>query len=116
MKIIRLKNIPREKKEGYSIKRLLTEKISNKPDSIGFYETTVPVRSKCAQHIHERLYEFIYFLTKGKMRIDNKYYKLDPGDIVILHPGDKHEFIADEDEVRIIAIKLPNIINDKVVC
>ncbi len=116
MKIIRLKDVPIENKKGYSIKRLFTEFLSCKPENVGFYETTVPIGGVCKHHYHEKLDEVILFLTKAKMRVEKEIYDFEAGDIVILKPKDRHEFIAQDNEVRLIAVKLPNIIDDKVEC
>lgn len=116
MKIIRLKDVPIENKGVYSIKRLFTESLSKNPKNIGFYETTIQKGSVCSHHYHKNLDEFILFLTKAKMRVEDKIYDFEKGDIVILKPEDKHEFIANDKEVKLIAIKLPNIVDDKVKC
>jgi len=116
MKIIKIEEVPIEKKEGYSIKRIFTENLSMKPDNVGLYETTVPKGSVCGHHYHEKLDELILFLTKAKMRVEKQIYDFGPGDMVILKPGDKHEFVAQDNEIKLIAIKLPNIVDDKVKC
>ena len=61
-------------------------------------------------------YEIIYFITKAKMRVDDEMFSFEPGDMVFLNPGDKHEFVAEDDDIRLIAVKLPNIVDDKVEC
>ena len=114
MKIIRLNEVPVEERGGYSIKRLFTEKLSKNPDNVGFYETTVPQGGVCGHHYHEQLDEIIMFLTKAQMRVEDKIHSFVQGDIVILKPGDKHEVIAKECELKLIAVKLPNIVEDKV--
>lgn len=116
MKIIKLNDVPDEERGGYSIKRLFTEALTQNPQNVGFFETTVPKGSVCKHHYHTKQDEIIYFITKGKMRVESKFYDFEPGDLVILRPGDKHEFVADENEVKLIAVRLPNIVDDKVVC
>lgn len=116
MKIIKLKEIPVEEKKGYSIKRLFTEVLSCNPQNVGFYETTIPKGSVCKHHYHKELDEIILFLTTAKMRVEQEIYDFETGDIVILNPSDKHEFIAENNEVKLIAVKLPNIPDDKVEC
>ena len=116
MKIIKLKEVPIEERGSYSIKRLFTEQLSKNPQNVGFYETTVPKGNVCGHHFHEELDEIIIFLTKAKVRVEQEIYDFESGDIIILKPGDKHEFIAEENEVKLIAIKLPNIVDDKVKC
>jgi quercetin dioxygenase-like cupin family protein len=114
MKIIRINEVPVEERGGYSIKRLCTEELLKNPENIGFYETTIPQGSTCPSHAHENLDEFIIFLTKGTMEINEEIYNFENGDIVLLRAGDKHEFRAIDNEIKLIAIKAPNIPNDKV--
>ena len=114
MKIIRINDMEVEERGGYSIKRLCTEKLLKNPENIGFYETTIPIGSTCPSHAHENLDEFIIFLTKGVMEVNDKIYNFEKGDIVLLRAGDKHEFRAIDNEIKLIAIKAPNIPSDKV--
>lgn len=116
IKHIKLNDVPDELREGggYSIKRILTETLKKKPDNVGFYQTTIPAHSKVKNHYHQELDEFLYFVTPGKVRVNSDTYVLAPGDILALPPGSPHEIFAEEKEVKLIAIKLPNIINDKV--
>ncbi len=118
VKIIRLNEVPDEIRGGgsYSIKRLLTEPLKKNPDNAGFYQTTIPPRSAVKNHYHKDLDEFLYFITKGKVRVDTETYEFDPGDIFVLPPGSPHEIFAEDSEVRLIAVKLPNIVDDKVEC
>ena len=114
MKIIRFNEIPNEQRKGYSIKRLCTEKLNKNPENIGFYETTIPPHSKVKKHIHQNLDEVLLFLTKAKVRVDSEVHSFNPGDIMILPPDSPHEIFAEEEEVKLIAVKLPNIVDDKV--
>ena len=116
IKIIRLNEIPDEIREGggYSIKRLFTEALSKNPDNVGFYQTTIPKGSRVKNHYHDKLDEILYFITSGKVRVGEKIYEFSPGDLMVLPPRSPHEIIADDKEVRLIAVKLPNIVDDKV--
>jgi len=117
MKIIRYKDVPDEIRGGgaYSIKRILTEKLNYNPDNIGFYQTTIPPGSKVAGHYHEHLDEAFIFLTKAKVILEGKEYHFEPKDLVFLKGGEKHEIIAEDEEVVLIALKLPDHKEDKVV-
>ncbi|HUS49474.1 MAG TPA: sugar nucleotide-binding protein [Candidatus Paceibacterota bacterium] len=116
VKIIRLNYVPDEIRGGgdYSIKRLFTEVLRKNPQNIGFYQTTIPRGGIVKNHAHKDLDEILYFITKGKVKIEEEIIEFNPGDIAILPPMSFHEIIADESEVRLIAVKLPNIIDDKV--
>lgn len=115
MKIVRLNEVPDEERRGYSIKRLFTHTLAKNPENVGFYQTTIPKGSAVKNHYHKDLDEILYFITKGRVKVGSKTYSFNPGDMMILSPGDQHEIIADAEEVRLIAVKLPNIVNDKVV-
>ncbi len=116
-KIIRIDEIPDEQREGgnYSIKRMFTEKLRKNPDNIGFYQTTILPRNKVKHHSHQQLDEVLYFLTPGKVRIKSKIYEFNPGDVMILPPDTPHEIFAEDKKVVLIAVKLPNIPDDKVI-
>ena len=116
MKIIKYNEVPDEVRSGgaYSIKRLFTEPLSVKPDNIGFYQTTVPKGSSVAGHHHKNLDEVFYFLTKARLEIEGKMYNFEPKDMVFLKAGEKHEIYGDEEGVVLIAIKLPDLKEDKV--
>ena len=113
MKIIKRSNIKDEDRGGYIIKRLLTKEFDNLPENVGFYETTIPKGSKCKEQWHKKSYEAVYFLTSGTAKIDGKEHRLNQGDLVVLDPNEKHEWLADENEVKMFAMRFPNLLDDK---
>jgi len=114
MKIIKIKDVSVEDRGEYSIKRMFTTVLSHSPTNAGIYETTIPPNRAVKNHYHANLDEIIYFITKGYVKIDFEEVEFDEGDLLILESGDSHEIYAKDEEVRLIAIKLPNIANDKV--
>lgn len=56
-------------------------------------------------HYHRKVNEFIYFLTKAASRVNSREYNLNPNDILILAPNDRHQIIAKKNEVKILVIK-----------
>ena len=48
------------------------------------------------------------------MKIGDEMHNFSPGDLVYLDSGSVHEIYADEIEVKLFAIKLPDIKDDKV--
>jgi mannose-6-phosphate isomerase-like protein (cupin superfamily) len=93
---------------------MFTEKLNKAAKNVGFYETTIPPGSKVKNHFHSELDEVLYFLTGGEMIIESKKYHLSPGDSVILSPNTPHEIFSGNSEVKLIAVKLPNIVEDKI--
>tara|TARA_Y100000310_G_C20168690_1_gene572596 strand:- start:206 stop:568 length:363 start_codon:yes stop_codon:yes gene_type:complete len=116
MKIVRYQEVPDEVRGGglYVIKRLITENITQNPKNIGFYQTTIPKGSKVPGHHHAKLDEVFIFLTKARVEIEGSMYHFHPKDMVFLKAGDKHEIFADDEDVVLIAIKLPDHKEDKV--
>ena len=117
MKIIRSDEVPDEVRGSgsYVIKRLITDKLEHNPDNIGFYRTTIPKGSKVQNHSHSHLDEIFIFITEARAKIEGKEYAFRPLDIVFLRAGEKHEIYADDKEVILIAVKAPDLKEDKVV-
>ena len=115
MQLIRTSTIADEQREGYIIKRLFTESVKKySPDTIGFYQTTIPAGSRCPYHYHQNLLEILFFHTPAKMLINNKEFDIHPKDYIILEAGETHEIIAvDKQDVVLTAVKIPNIITDR---
>lgn len=114
MKIIRINEVPIENRGDYSIKRLFTENLNHKPENVGLYETTIHPGNKVTYHYHSNLDEVIIFITKGRMKIGKKMHLFSEGDLVFLEKGRAHEIYADDTVVKLYAIKLPDIKEDKV--
>ena len=113
MEIIRKNEVKEEDRGGYYIKRLLTKKLGKFPEDLGFYHTAIPKGSKCKEQWHEKSYEAVYFLTKGSAKLNGKMYSLEAGDLVVLDPNEKHEWLATENDVSVFALRFPNLIHDK---
>ena len=116
MKVVRFSEIAEEERDGYVIRRLLTESLGHDPENAGFYLTTIPARGKVKCHSHTSALEIILFLTDGAIATHEDSSDFDPGDVAVLQPGEQHEIAAQAQEVRLIAVRLPNYPDDKVVC
>ena len=115
MKIIRMDEIAEEDRGEYSIKRLFTETLEHDVENVGFYRTLIPTGNKVAKHHHEGLDEVLLFLTDGIVETDEEVFNLKAGDLMVLKKGDNHEIRAEDSEVRLIAVKLPNYKEDKTI-
>lgn len=116
MQIIRTNEVPEEGKGEYSVKRLFTEPLKHSPENVGFYLTTIPARKKVKRHFHPIALEVLFFLTNGIIEADGSAYSFAPGDIAILQPGERHEIQAEDEEVRLTAVRIPNFVGDKEIC
>lgn len=114
MKIIRTKKIKKECRRGYSIRRLTTHPLSTAPCNMGLYETTIPRGHRVPMHAHGKLVELLHFKTDAVVITKKKKIYFKPGDFLILEKGEKHEIRAPKNRVVLIAIKIPNIVEDRI--
>jgi len=75
---------------------------------------TIPSGVVEQEHYHEKVNEFIFFLTKGISRVNGKDYDMHPYDILILDTKERHQIIAKDADVKVLVIKKGII--DKVNC
>ncbi len=113
MEIIRKNEISEEDRGGYFIKRLLTKKFGKFPEDVGFYHTAIPKGSKCKEQWHKLSYEAVYFLTPGHAKLEGKMYSFEVGDLIVLDPNEKHEWLAIDNDVKVFAMRFPNLLQDK---
>jgi mannose-6-phosphate isomerase-like protein (cupin superfamily) len=116
MEVIRIDEVSEEDRGEYSIKRLFTENLPHDIENVGFYQTIIPQGNKVAKHHHEGLDEVLFFLTEGIVKTDQGEFNFEPGDSMVLKKGENHEIHPkDDQEARLIAVKLPNHKEDKIV-
>lgn len=85
-------------------------------DTAGVIYVRIPASYKTTPHTHMNLEEIFVVMNSTRMGVNNDIYDLEEGDAVLIEPGEPHWFEApDENDVVIIAIKCPNLKNDKVV-
>lgn len=113
MKLIRTSEVPTEERGGYRIRRLATEALP-RPENVGLYQTMVPKGSKVSAHAHAGLKELLYFINPARVVVDGKDHLVGAGDFMILEPGEVHEIFADDEELTLLAFKLPNLVHDRV--
>ena len=111
--IIRSKEINSIDRGGYIIKRLFTKVFKDAPRDAGFYETTIPKGGICKEQWHKKSYEVVYFLSPANAKIEGNEYYLGKGDLVILDPGEKHEWRAIDRDVTVFAMRFPHLLDDK---
>ena len=113
MRVIRTASVPTEDREGYRIRRLITEELCPTPTNVGIYETSIPQGSRVGEHAHEQLTEILLFLTSCKVGTEEGMLSFAKGDLLILEPDEFHEIYAHDENACLIALKLPNIIDDR---
>ena len=98
-------------------RRYVADVVFKQPiNSAGFIWVKIPGGVETIPHAHEHLEEAFVIMSKTKMGVGSELLNLDVGDVVITEPGEAHWFLTpDGEDVTIIAIKLPNLKDDKVV-
>ncbi|TFH08002.1 MAG: cupin domain-containing protein [Candidatus Thorarchaeota archaeon] len=103
------------RKKGYTARYVADVEFCRDLNSGGFILVYVAAGTRTEPHKHEELEEVFVVLSDLKIVIDSAEYELEKGDVVLVAPNEFHSFIALENsDANIIAIKLPNLKNDKV--
>lgn len=113
-RIIRESEIHSEERGGgdYTLKRLLTAPLTG-ATSIGVIQTTIPAGNRVVNHVHMHLEELLCFLTPASINVEGTRYEMNPGDWVYLGRGTAHEIYAGAVDTKLIALRLPEISDDK---
>mgnify|MGYP001562348494 CR=1 FL=1 len=114
MKWIKFNKIERQTRpDGRTIRKLLKEELGISISSLQILFVTHPPNIKEALHCHEKSFEILYFLDKAYYKINGKGYLINKGDLIVFEPGDVHGAIPIDNEVRLLVIQTPAIIDDK---
>jgi quercetin dioxygenase-like cupin family protein len=85
-------------------------------DSCGVILVDINPEEKTSPHAHEHLEEVFVAMSAISIYINDIYHELHEGDVVIVDPGETHSFeTKGKRSGRILALKFPNIKDDKVV-
>lgn len=100
---------------GYKVEKTIADLAKGREvNSVGWFHVTVPKGEISKEHHHQGLTELFYFLTAGELKLNGDIVKVSPRTLIVLEPGDRHEVYATEADTEFIAVKLPNIEDDKV--
>jgi quercetin dioxygenase-like cupin family protein len=100
---------------GYGVKYVAEVVFRAKPENGMFIHVRIPKGMKTSPHSHEILEEVFVAIDSTHMGVGNELFQLDEGDVVVVEAGEEDWFEAPEEhDVRVIAIKFPNIEDDKV--
>ncbi|MHA1907396.1 MAG: cupin domain-containing protein [Candidatus Thorarchaeota archaeon] len=115
MRIYRKADSPAKGRMGYSACYVADITLSSPADSTGVILVEVPKKTKTEPHAHSILEEVFIVMNRTRMGVGNNLLELEAGDVVVADPGEPHWFESYEDEdVTLIALKIPNLKNDKV--
>ena len=116
VRIYRVKDSLQAERAGYHARYLADMKFQKPLDSCGLILVDLKKNGKSSPHAHKLLDEIFVALTDIRIFIDGDRYDLKEGDVVIAESGELHSFETETDMPgRILAMKFPNIKDDKVV-
>ncbi len=115
MKIFRRNETERASRAGYAAEYIADIALTNPIDSAGFILVTVPKGSSTTPHAHAELEEVFVALNRVRIGVDDSIIGLELGDIVLVEPKEKHWIQSFDEDARMLAIKLPNLKEDKIV-
>jgi quercetin dioxygenase-like cupin family protein len=103
------------KRGGYDAKYVADIVFRGQKESAGFILVNIPSGNTTSPHAHGVLEEVFIFMDMVEMTIDGELHQMERGDVVLIEPGEAHWFKAPKDrDATLIAVKLPNLKDDKI--
>ncbi len=100
---------------GYGRKYVADVEFKESLKNGGFIYVKIPGGMKTHPHAHGILEEVFIIMNRTKMSVGGQLLDVDHGDVVLVEPGEAHSFETPEgDDVVVIAIKFPNLKDDKI--
>ena len=116
VRIYKAKDSAKAGRAGYEASYVADLTFLKPLDSCGVILVDLEKNGKSSPHSHEHLEEAFIAMTDIRMFIDDAPYDLKEGDVVVAEPGEAHSFETTPNKAgRILALKFPNIKDDKVV-
>lgn len=115
VKIYRASDAEARFRAGYSAQYVADMSLQGAIDNAGFIIVKIPPEQKTTPHAHDTLEEVFVIMAPTKMGVNEMLYDLDVGDVVLVEPQERHWFeTPNGDDVVIVAIKMPNLKDDKI--
>ncbi len=116
VRIYRIEDSQKADRAGYEASYVADIVFRRSLDSCGIIYVDIEAGGKTSPHAHEYLEEAFIALTPLHITIDDTRYDLKEGDVIVAEPGEAHSFeTLPGKHGRILALKFPNIKDDKVV-
>lgn len=116
VRIYKAKDAEIATRAGYEARYVADLNFRESLDSCGVILVEIAGSGRSSPHAHEHLEEVFIALSRISIYIDDVCYDLEDGDVVIVEPGEAHSFeTRSESSGRILALKFPNIKDDKIV-
>ncbi len=114
MRVYNKSKAPQKTGSGYVASYVADIMLNDKTETAGVIIVSVQKGVTTVPHAHGVLEELFIPMNNVKIGVGEALLELEPGDAVLVEAYEKHWFEAPADEdVTIIAIKLPNLKDDK---
>ena len=114
MKLFRAKESETLVREGYLASYVADVNLTKEASSLGFIVVRVAPGTSTSPHLHERLSEVFVALSPLAITVNEEHVALEHGDVVVVEPGESHSFVTRGSEGVLLAVKAPNINDDKI--
>jgi quercetin dioxygenase-like cupin family protein len=114
MKLFRAKDSRTMVREGYLASYVADVNLAEDADSLGFIVVRIASGTSTSPHLHEKLSEIFVALSPLSMTLNEEYVELEYGDVIVAEPGEAHSFKATGNEGVLLAVKVPNLSDDKI--
>jgi quercetin dioxygenase-like cupin family protein len=116
VRIYRARESEPKQRSGYEARYFADISFREPVDSCGMILVTLEPGSKSAPHGHENLEEVFMALSEIRVQVDQETIELEDGDILVVDPSEIHSFeVVGNTPARLLAMKFPNLKDDKVV-
>ncbi len=116
VRIYRVEDSEKATRGGYEATYVADLTFQKSLDSCGVILVDFETSDRSSPHAHEHLEEVFVALSELSIYVNDIRYDLHEGDVAIVEPGEFHSFERRTNtKGRILALKFPNIKDDKVV-
>ncbi len=99
---------------GYGRKYVADIKFRAPVPTAGFIWVKIPPRTRTEPHAHQQLEEVFVTMASTVVGVGDRTYSVGEGDVVVVEPGEPHWFETGDNEVVVIAVKCPDLKDDKI--
>lgn len=116
VRIYRAEDAERAQRAGYEATYIADLSFRESLNSCGVILVNIKGNGRSSPHAHRHLEEVFIALSDLYLYIGEERLELKSCDVVIVEPGEEHSFEpTTQKPSRVIALKLPNIKDDKIV-
>jgi len=115
MRIFRFAESESKSGAGYTANYVADIDFRKSVETAGAIIVKIPRNTKTTPHSHIILEEVFIVMNRTRMGVGKQIINLEAGDVVVAEPHEEHWFETYKDEdVTVIALKVPNLKDDKI--